>query len=215
MIHVVRPGECLSSIATSYGYRDWRIVYDHPQNAGFRAKRQNPNIILPNDEIFIPTKAEASRTCATGQTHVFRLTAARTLLRLAPQDATWSLCPGRRFRLEVEGAPPTDGVIPDDGLIEVPIPSDAATGTLTVWIDEAHPDGQSWELRLGALDPVESMTGIQARLNNLGFDCGPVDGDCGPLTRAAVRAFQERHGLTIDGIPGPLTQAKLEEVHGC
>jgi peptidoglycan hydrolase-like protein with peptidoglycan-binding domain len=32
---------------------------------------------------------------------------------------------------------------------------------------------------------------------------------------AAVKEFQKKHNLTVDGIPGPITQAKLEEIHGC
>lgn len=37
------------------------------------------------------------------------------------------------------------------------------------------------------------------------------DGDFGPLTAAAVKEFQERAGLDVDGIVGPLTRAELKK----
>lgn len=47
-----------------------------------------------------------------------------------------------------------------------------------------------------------------------GIDCGPdgVDGDFGPNTEAAVREFQTRAGLPVDGLVGPMTAAELLEV---
>ena len=52
---------------------------------------------------------------------------------------------------------------------------------------------------------------IQDLLDYLGYDPGPIDGISGPNTEDAVRAFQTAEGLTDDGIPGPLTEAKLLE----
>jgi N-acetylmuramoyl-L-alanine amidase len=71
------------------------------------------------------------------------------------------------------------------------------------------------KLKLGALSPVASAKGVQQRLQNLGFDCGPIDGIVGPRTRAAVRNFQAKFGLPPDGILGPQTRTLLKEKHGC
>ncbi len=51
---------------------------------------------------------------------------------------------------------------------------------------------------------------LQTRLNAWGATLA-TDGDFGPLTLAAVRAFQAAHHLVVDGIVGPLTWAALEE----
>ena len=50
---------------------------------------------------------------------------------------------------------------------------------------------------------------IQRRLKALGFDPGPEDGNMGPRTRDAIRAFQRAHGLKDDGIIGPVTTGAL------
>ena len=50
---------------------------------------------------------------------------------------------------------------------------------------------------------------LQLILNRKGY---PIvdDGDFGPLTDAAVRDFQNKNGLTVDGIVGPKTWEKLK-----
>jgi peptidoglycan hydrolase-like protein with peptidoglycan-binding domain len=50
---------------------------------------------------------------------------------------------------------------------------------------------------------------LQEALKAAGFDPGPIDGVYGPLTEAAVRAFQSSVGISVDGIAGPITQSKL------
>ena len=50
---------------------------------------------------------------------------------------------------------------------------------------------------------------LQILLNALGYSCGRADGIFGDKTKAAVRAFQRRNGLVVDGIVGPATRKKL------
>jgi len=53
------------------------------------------------------------------------------------------------------------------------------------------------------------MRTIQQTLKKLGFDPGPIDGQTGPKTKAAVTAFQQAHGLDADGVVGPRTTQAL------
>ncbi|HSV41389.1 MAG TPA: peptidoglycan-binding protein [Nocardioidaceae bacterium] len=50
---------------------------------------------------------------------------------------------------------------------------------------------------------------LQRRLNALGCNAGPVDGELGDWTRSAVVRFQSRHRLAMDGVPGPVTRERL------
>jgi len=50
---------------------------------------------------------------------------------------------------------------------------------------------------------------LQTRLKELGLYGGPIDGDFGGGTDAAVRAFQRSKGLDVDGQVGPTTWAAL------
>ncbi len=52
--------------------------------------------------------------------------------------------------------------------------------------------------------------GIQTALKSLGFYRGGIDGKIGPKTKAAIREFQQKNGLTADGKVGPKTWAALK-----
>jgi N-acetylmuramoyl-L-alanine amidase len=65
------------------------------------------------------------------------------------------------------------------------------------------------------LDPLDEGSGWRVRLNNLGYDAGESDDADNPRLRSAIEEFQCDYDLTVDGICGPQTQAKLLERHGC
>lgn len=58
---------------------------------------------------------------------------------------------------------------------------------------------------------ISYIAARQTQLNVLGYNL-VVDGKLGPATRGATKDFQSKHGLTVDGLPGPKTAAKLNEV---
>ena len=69
-----------------------------------------------------------------------------------------------------------------------------------------------WKTALGSQNPeLHSTTWLQASLNKLGADPALVpDGSYGPLTAAAVKEFQESHGLEPDGKFDPETLAAID-----
>jgi N-acetylmuramoyl-L-alanine amidase len=132
------------------------------------------------------------------------------------QDADGKPIGSAKYPL-VAGFESFEGTTGGDGRIEHPIAPDLQSAVLDFRYQK--PNGvtvhQSWNLKLGHLDDVATPSGLQARLNNLGFDCGDVDGVIGPKTETAIRGFQESEGLDVDGIAGPQTQAKLKSSDGC
>ena len=68
-------------------------------------------------------------------------------------------------------------------------------------------------LNVGALSRQGSRGGevreIQTKLKQWGYYDGAVDGVFGSQTTAAVKLFQQRNGLTADGIAGPATLAAM------
>jgi hypothetical protein len=58
--YIVKRGDNLSSIAQKHGIRSWQEIYSHPDNATFRSKRPNPNLIYPGDVVMIPKSAPPS-----------------------------------------------------------------------------------------------------------------------------------------------------------
>ncbi len=51
----------------------------------------------------------------------------------------------------------------------------------------------------------DDIATLQARLTDMGFDCGRVDGVFGAKTEIAVREFQKSVGVFVDGKCGPAT----------
>ena len=61
--------------------------------------------------------------------------------------------------------------------------------------------------RLRQANPQQA--GVQVALRALGLYCGPIDGDVGPTTVAAIRAAQQRAHLPVTGIADARTRATL------
>lgn len=58
----------------------------------------------------------------------------------------------------------------------------------------------------------DQVKALQRMLRDMGYNIGtlnPIDGDFGPKTDAAVRAYQKKYSLYIDGIVGEETWTKL------
>ena len=214
--HVVRQGEYLSRIAKAHGFADYRTIWDHPRNAALKTKRQNPNVLLEGDKLFLPPRELKEEPRATEQRHRFEVKRKPLMLRLQLEDAFLKPLANAKCELTVKGATiklVTDG----NGRLEHEIPPDTEEAGLVIKDALSSLNDLEIPIQIGHLNPVDELSGQKARLNNLGYFSGPLDQEDQALFRSAVEEFQCDHmgRSAVDGKCGPKTRAKLKEVHGC
>jgi hypothetical protein len=196
--HDVKQGETLIALAVQNGLESWQEIVDAPENAELKKKRPDPGILLAGDKVFIPNRVMRHEASAVDAKHPFTISRPKAWLRLAVKDANGASLAGKKYELSVDSVI-TKGSVPAGGIIERAVPVDADEGTLTIWLDDGT--SEVWSLRIGYMDPLDETSGVEARLANLGFDCGDLE--------SSIRAFQERLGLEVTGTVNDALKEKL------
>ncbi len=210
--HQVKAGDTLVSIAHAHRWRDWTTIWNHENNAALRERRKDPQELVPGDVVHVPAKTPKSLEAAVGQSHLFEVKVLTAHFEAVIRDQAGELLPNKRFRLDIEGRS-IDGYTDDHSVISLDIDPAARRGVLKVWMGAPSDQLLTWNLLLGHLEPLETVKGVQARLANLGFYDGPIDGAASDPLKAALRDFQVVHGLALSGEADDATRAKLHEVH--
>lgn len=213
-IHNVKQGDHLPNISKQHGFDNWQTIYDHPLNANFRSNRTNPHVLLPGDVIWIPDKPSKTVACKVDSRHCFELTIPMVMLRIVLRDNEGHPLRNTPYTLTVKDAS-KEGHTDDGGLLQQSIPAMIESVLLKV-------GDVTWELLIGHLDPVDNagepvVTGIQARLQNLGLYAGKIDGVLGPKTHAAIKKFQGTYmnRKNADGKLDDDTKREVLQHHGC
>ncbi|HZF28930.1 MAG TPA: peptidoglycan-binding domain-containing protein [Gammaproteobacteria bacterium] len=153
--------------------------------------------------LFVPDKTPKNAGCGTEQKHTFKRKGvpAKLKIRLLLDDEPRANEP---YHLTVDGRT-VEGATDSDGFLEEPIPPGATRGQLRVG---AGPVFDVFELALGTLDPIDTDSGVEGRLQGLGY---PVhDDDLAP----AIRAFQADEQLTVTGRVDAGTRDLLQQRFG-
>ena len=207
---VIRQGECVLSIAAETGHL-WKTIWNHPGNADLRAERNDPNILLPGDRIHVPDIQFKTADCATDQKHTFVRSDMPGKLRIVVLDMDEPLS-NQPYELVVNGIS-LKGTTDDEGRLEQTIPPGAKSGRLFVGQGD---ETLIYDLNLGAMDPLESLSGMRARLRNLGYQPGS---DTAPnyddVTAAAISEFCSDQQIPVPDDPlDPDFLQQLEKAHG-
>lgn len=208
--HTVKQGETTAGLAAEHGlFAD--TIWNDAANAELKKKRKDMNVLLPGDVLVIPDRRLKEVDKPDAGKHRFKRKGIpahlkiRVFLRGKP-------CAGKSFSLFVNGRE-IKGVTDSDGRLDEMIDPSADSAVLAL-VDESL----ELEVQIGDLDPVDTLSGQKGRLNNLGYRAGdpaaPEEAETKAQFRSAVEEFQCDHALKVDGVCGPKTQAKLEEIHG-
>jgi N-acetylmuramoyl-L-alanine amidase len=210
--HTVRQGECLVSIAKRYGFEDPNEIYQDVKNVDLRRLRPNPNLLYPGDKVVIPAHDLKSFTLPTGQRHKLVVIVPKRKVRVRVLGADRQPLKNLPFKLDTPDRV-YEGQSDGDGVVEKMIPAEVEAVTL-------HLGDVTLPLLLGHLNPRENTdddgtSALQARLKNLGYQPGRIDGCLGPRTRAALRRFQADQDLDVTGEPDDATLEALLDGYGC
>ena len=206
--HKVKQGECISSIADKYGFHT-DTIWNDPGNSSLKEKRKKLNVLNPGDIVIIPEKQLREKSIDTEQLHWFRKKVGRVHLKIKLLDEEGNPRSNISYILKVEELLKQDKT-DAEGFVKAFIVPGAKDGTLTLDLGKHR---EEYKLNLGSLDQLDIPTGIQKRLLNLGYDCGPPDGDIGDRTKEAIKSFQREKGLESTGELDEQTKKKLEEDH--
>ncbi len=205
--HKVEAGECMTSIADHYKFF-METLWQHAANKELREKRKDPTRLMKGDVVKIPDPRPRPFFAHTGDRFVVRLRGIPALLRMQFLHPDGSPRAGEPWKLEFEGQK-VEGKLDGWGRLEADVSPEVQDATLTLGEGD---DESSFDLKLGHLDPVEEVSGIQARLNGLGYDCGGVSGSMDDKTQEALKHFQGAHGLEESGEADEKTRELLRDM---
>ena len=213
--HVVVQGEHLSSIADQYGFTDYTVIWNDANNATLKQQRVNPNVLQAGDSVYIPDKQVKDESGATTQRHVFNLKQSPLTLRLLFVDAYENPVANAPCTL-ILGSEKLSLTSDGTGKLEKRITPSASAGTVVLGTADTPYQDDQLQISIGELDPIDSLSGQAARLNNLGYFAGAPDTADDAQFKSAVEEFQCDESITpVDGLPGSQTQDKLKQVYGC
>lgn len=207
--YVVKPGDCISSIAFEHGFFP-DTIWDYPDNAKLKELRRDPNVLLPGDIVIIPDLRLKEVTEPTNMVHKFYRKGVPEKLRLQFKLNNIPRA-NEPYTLEIDRKTVITGKKTDgEGRIECSIPPNARE--ILVTFDEGR---EIYNVYAGFLNPVEDISGVQARLSNLGYYDGPIDNRQSEELAAAIRSFQEENNLSsCDGTLNDETRASLKQAYG-
>lgn len=209
----VERGDTMVSIAEATGHF-WRTLWNDPANAELKADRADPNVLQVGDLVTTPALRHKTAARDVDLVHRFKRKGVPVDIQFQARRRDGSPFADKRYVLRV-GKRRYEGRTDDQGMLRQFVSPAAKTGLLTIWLEEAgYPKTYERVLNIGSLQPIENIAGVQARLKNLNYYRGALDGQPSETLEKAVAAFQRRVGLDATGQMNSDTRDALLAAHG-
>lgn len=235
--YIVQQGESVASIAASRGF-SWQTLWNHGNNASLKQLRKDPDILLPGDVLHIPDKEKKQESRGTEARHKFKKkgTPAKFKMKLVrtpketkeklerPKTEVWKYAEADNpiikpepaanepYELYADGKLVKNGNTDGDGILTATLPPGAQGGILIT--NPGKPSERTLELNFRQMDPIDEIPGLCKRLHNLGYPCPVGATEMNDDVAEAIRAFQKKEGLPVNGQANDATKNKLKQVYG-
>ncbi len=199
--YLVRQGDYVAALAARLGF-DAQTVWLHERNATLRAKRKSASILAPGDVLYIPESNQAKAPLKPGTTNRYRarVPKARVEVALHGRGSDRRLA-NEPYELRGLGRDVIHGSTDAEGRLILSLPIHVRS------VDVTFPGlGVRMPVQVGHLDPLDTPSGLEHRLEHLGYDLRDL--------QAALRAFQRDMQLTETGAFDAATVSALESKHG-
>ena len=208
-IKVVKDGDSAESLAVTHGLF-WETVWFHPDNAELRQLRQDQNVLMAGDEIFIPERVPKTENGDADAVHTFERKGVPSELNVQFQDLRGEPYADAPYSLLINGEI-IEGALDGDGRLIMPLAPEVRRIHVEVGEEGELVDA---DLYVGHLDPIDELSGVQARLMNLGFYAVGVDGQASEALNDAIAEFRVAQGLDEAAEEDPEQDTVSEEGEG-
>jgi N-acetylmuramoyl-L-alanine amidase len=206
--HTVVQGDSMASLAKKYGFI-YQQLWEHADNAELKELRGNPNILLEGDSVFIPDIETKEVEIATEERHTYRRKGIPSKLTLQLFDQGEPRV-GLLYTIQFDDGTSVEGETDSEGYVKASVQPERKWGIVEV---QGRWGPEKYTVKLGQLDPITELTGVQQRLKNMGRKC-EVTGELDEKTQKAIKRFQLEQELEVTGEPDDETRNKLKEICG-
>jgi hypothetical protein len=212
--HTVAQGESISSIAQLHGHLP-DSLWECAANSALKNERASKDVLYPGDTVHLPAPRRAEVAAQVRQAYRLRRKGVPALFSVRFVDSALAPRTGLPYVCDVDNArgqilPRQSGTTDGDGAIRAGVPLDATRAHVRLTTDAGE---ELHTFLLGHMDPVDTDSGVQARLVNLRYLRIDPERDLAADTRAALLRFQHEQGLAETGAADDATRAALRQTH--